>query len=154
MTDSSNSHPVVGIGASAGGLEALEEFFDAMPPDSGMSFVVVTHLHPGHRSLLPQLIGRHTEMPVVAIEDDVRVERNAIDVVVTDVVMPGQLGTQLARELREKGTPVPILFMSAHPREELIENAGLGVRDEVIEKPFDRDTLGRRLRGMFARRAI
>jgi len=50
--------PIVGLGASAGGLEALEEFFKQMPPDGGMAFVVVTHQHPGHTSLLPELLRR------------------------------------------------------------------------------------------------
>ena len=61
--------PVVGVGASAGGLEALQAFFDAMPNDTGMAFVVVTHQLPGHASLLPELLGRHTTMPVAAIDD-------------------------------------------------------------------------------------
>ena len=48
--------PVVGIGASAGGLEALVTFFKAMPSDSGMCFILVTHLDPSHLSILPELI--------------------------------------------------------------------------------------------------
>ena len=57
---------IVGIGASAGGLEALEAFFSAMPADSGMAFVVVTHQHAGQPSMLAELLGRKTAMPVVA----------------------------------------------------------------------------------------
>ena len=49
---------IVGIGASAGGLEALEALLGAMPPDTGMGFVVVTHQHPGHTSMLPELLAR------------------------------------------------------------------------------------------------
>ncbi|SHO49818.1 chemotaxis protein CheB [Desulfopila aestuarii] len=56
--------PVVGIGASAGGLEALEKFFTHMPPDAGIAFVVVTHLNPDRASLLPEIIGRKTSMQV------------------------------------------------------------------------------------------
>jgi len=48
--------PVVGIGASAGGLEAFEQFFTSMPPDSGMAFVLVQHLDPTHKSILTDLI--------------------------------------------------------------------------------------------------
>ena len=51
--------PIVGIGASAGGVEALEGFFRAVPPESGMAYVVVTHLGSGHVSILPEIIGRH-----------------------------------------------------------------------------------------------
>ncbi len=70
--------PIVGLGASAGGLEALEEFFTQMPSSSGMAFVVVTHQHPGHTSLLPELLGKHTDMPVVAARNGERVLPNHV----------------------------------------------------------------------------
>jgi two-component system, chemotaxis family, CheB/CheR fusion protein len=70
--------PIVGLGASAGGLEALEEFFKQMPPDGGMAFVVVTHQHPGHTSLLPELLRRCAAMPVVEASDNLRVKQNCI----------------------------------------------------------------------------
>lgn len=57
--------PVVCIGASAGGLEALEQFFRACPTQLGMAFVLVSHLDPGHHSLLAEIIRRSTGMPVV-----------------------------------------------------------------------------------------
>lgn len=66
--------PVVGLGASAGGLVALEAFFAAMPPDSGMAFVVVTHQHPDQPTMLPELLGRVTEMPVVMVQEQLEVE--------------------------------------------------------------------------------
>ena len=69
---------VVGIGASAGGLEALEEFFRHISPSSGMAFVVVSHQHPGHVSLLPSLLGRCTAMPVVEATDGMKVEANRV----------------------------------------------------------------------------
>ena len=56
--------PVVGIGASAGGLEALKAFFGAMPPKTGLSFVVVVHLDPTHESLMPELLARSTTLGV------------------------------------------------------------------------------------------
>ena len=70
--------PIVGLGASAGGLEALEEFFKAMPPDSGMAFVVVTHQQPGHISLLPELLRKCTAMSVAEVIDNLRVQPNCI----------------------------------------------------------------------------
>ncbi|MGC4121563.1 MAG: CheR family methyltransferase [Myxococcales bacterium] len=70
--------PIVAIGASAGGLEALQEFFSKMPPDCGMGFVVVTHVRPGRESLMPELLANVTKMPVIATEDSVRVEPNRI----------------------------------------------------------------------------
>src|SRR6185369_3590804 len=60
---------IVGIGASAGGLEAFITFFTHMPPDSGMAFILVQHLDPQHASLLPELLAQHTSMPVHAIVD-------------------------------------------------------------------------------------
>lgn len=66
--------PIVGVGASAGGLEALEELFAAMPLDTGMGFVVITHQHPGHTSLLPELLGKITGLPVRQAEDGLKVE--------------------------------------------------------------------------------
>ena len=56
---------ITGIGASAGGLEALETFLKNTPPDIGAGFVVVTHMDPEHRSLLPEILQRSTTMPVV-----------------------------------------------------------------------------------------
>jgi two-component system CheB/CheR fusion protein len=61
--------PIVGIGASAGGVEALEHLFGPMPTDLGAAFVVNTHLAPGKASLLPEIIGRFTAMPVVSADD-------------------------------------------------------------------------------------
>jgi len=59
---------IVGIGASAGGLEPLEKFFSQMPPDSGIGFAVVQHLAPDHESALSQLLARCTSMPVEQAE--------------------------------------------------------------------------------------
>ncbi len=70
--------PVVGIGASAGGLEALTEFLQAMPQDSGLAFVVVSHLDPEHRSALGEILSRVTPMPVRAAEDGMPVEANHV----------------------------------------------------------------------------
>ena len=69
---------IVGIGASAGGLEAMEEFFLHMPPSNGMAFVVVSHQHAGHISLLPSLLGRCTAMSVVEATDGMEVEANRV----------------------------------------------------------------------------
>lgn len=73
--------PIVGIGASAGGLEALQQFFKAMPPDQELAFIVVVHLDPSHVSLLPELLQKQTEIKVVQITDGMRVEPNTIYVI-------------------------------------------------------------------------
>jgi two-component system CheB/CheR fusion protein len=66
--------PIVGIGASAGGVEALEQFFKAVPAGNGLAFVVVTHLSPDRESMLAEILGRATRMPVVDAEDGMRIE--------------------------------------------------------------------------------
>jgi two-component system CheB/CheR fusion protein len=72
------SFPIVGIGASAGGLEALETFFANMPPESGMAFVVVQHLSPGHKSILGDILKKDTSMTVVEVQDGMRIIPNCI----------------------------------------------------------------------------
>jgi len=69
---------IVGIGASAGGLEALERLFSKMPPDTGMAFVVVQHLSPDFKSLMNELLARWTSMPIHAAEEGMPVAANAI----------------------------------------------------------------------------
>ena len=70
--------PVVGVGASAGGLSAYSKLLKALPVDTGMAFVLVQHLDPKHASMLPELLGRTTLMPVIEIKDGMRVEPNSI----------------------------------------------------------------------------
>ncbi|MDP2810764.1 MAG: chemotaxis protein CheB [Rhodocyclaceae bacterium] len=72
---------MVGIGASAGGLEAFEEFFRACPVDTGMAFVLVPHLDPGHGSLLTEILQRFTAMPVVEALDQIAVAPNHVYVI-------------------------------------------------------------------------
>jgi two-component system, chemotaxis family, CheB/CheR fusion protein len=79
--DSAPGFPVVGIGASAGGLEAFEQFFTHMPPAAGMAFVVVQHLDPSHKSILTELIQRYTRMRVVEATDGVRLEPDTVFVI-------------------------------------------------------------------------
>ncbi len=72
------SFPVVALGASAGGLEALQIFFDNMPPDSGMAFVVIQHLNPKGKSMLGAILQNHTHMEVLNADDEVEVEPNRV----------------------------------------------------------------------------
>lgn len=71
----------VGIGASAGGLEALKEFFQAMQADSGMAFVVVSHLDPEHKSAFTEILSRMGSMPVREVEAGMAVEPNRVHVI-------------------------------------------------------------------------
>jgi two-component system CheB/CheR fusion protein len=79
-TPSSTTEPfyVVGIGASAGGLEALEQFFERMPEDSRLCFVVVQHLSPDFKSMMDELLARRTRIPIVHVEDGIEIRPNAI----------------------------------------------------------------------------
>ena len=73
--------PIVGIGASAGGLEALEQFFGNMPATSGMAFVVIQHLDPTHVGMMPELLQRTTHMKVLEATDRLKVRPNCIYVI-------------------------------------------------------------------------
>lgn len=73
--------PVVGIGASAGGLEAFMGFFDVMPNDSGMAFVLVQHLPPERESLVAEIVAKHTGMPVLQVSNGLPVHPNHVYVI-------------------------------------------------------------------------
>ena len=72
------AHYIVGIGASAGGLEALEHLFDHIPADTGLSYVVVQHLSPDFVSMMDELLSRHTKLQIHRVEDGMHVEPNSI----------------------------------------------------------------------------
>ncbi len=72
---------IVGIGASAGGLEALEQFFSNMPKDSGMAFVVIQHLDPTHAGIMPELLQRITEMKVFQATDRLKTKPDCVYVI-------------------------------------------------------------------------
>ena len=76
-----DKHYVVAIGASAGGLEAIHEFFDNMPENRSLSFVIIQHLSPDYKSLLVDLVSRHTHMQVFEAENDLVIQRNCIYVI-------------------------------------------------------------------------
>ena len=69
---------VVGIGSSAGGLEALQQFLTFLPADTGMAFVVIQHLSPDHRSLLADILGKYTTMPVMEAQEGMHVRKNTV----------------------------------------------------------------------------
>lgn len=105
----SHNFPIVGLGASAGGLEALEEFFGSVPDDTGMAFVVVMHLSGKHKSLLPELLAKSTSMRVVVIEDQMSVERNCAYILPPGKNLDLLRGTFHLSDLPEKRVmPLPI----------------------------------------------
>jgi two-component system CheB/CheR fusion protein len=76
-----NFSPVVGIGASAGGLEAFTALFKSLQPDLGMAYVLVPHLDPLRESAMPQILGRATTMPVIQIENGMRVQPDHVYII-------------------------------------------------------------------------
>jgi two-component system, chemotaxis family, CheB/CheR fusion protein len=105
--------PVVGIGASAGGLAAFEAFFSGMPADvdPGMVFVLVQHLAPDHKSILTDLIRRYTRMQVFEVEDGMTVQPNCAYIIPPNRDMAFLQGTlQLLEPVAPRGQRMPIDF--------------------------------------------
>ena len=107
--------PIVGIGASAGGLEAIEGFFRGMPDDPGLAFVIVTHLNPQRESLLHQIVSRYTALGVEVAADHVRVEANRLYVLPADAILSigqGRLEIRKPNVTRRERHPIDIFFSS------------------------------------------
>ncbi len=111
---SASSFPIVGIGASAGGLAAIEAFFSGMPPglDPGMAFVLVQHLDPDHKSLLTELIQRGTRMQVLEVVDGMVVKINCVYIIPPNRDMAFLNGSlQLLEPTAPRGHRLPIDFL-------------------------------------------
>src|SRR5664279_2327831 len=111
---SKNLFPVVGIGASAGGLEAFKKLIKAIPESSGIAYILVQHLHPDHSSALPEILQRETQIPVNEISDNVEVEPNNIYVIPSNKILVATDGIlQLSpRPKDHKNMPIDIFFSS------------------------------------------
>lgn len=110
-----NSFPIVGIGASAGGLEALEQFFSGMPKNSGMAFVVVQHLDPSHTGVMPELLQRATSMKVTQVTDHLKVKPDNVYVIPPNKslsLLNGYLHLFDPTESRGLRLPIDIFFHS------------------------------------------
>jgi two-component system CheB/CheR fusion protein len=121
-----NGFPIVGIGASAGGLTAFEAFFTAMPAatESGLAFVLVQHLAPDHKSILANLVERYTRMQVFEVEDGMAVKPNCAYIIPPNRDMALLNG---ALQLLEPGAPrvqrLPIDFFFRSPAQDRHEQA-------------------------------
>jgi two-component system CheB/CheR fusion protein len=103
--------PVVGIGASAGGLEALELFLGKVPERSGMAFVIVQHLDPTHKGIMAELLQRTTAMQVVQVKDRTRVQRDCVYVIPPNKDMSILHGVlHLLAPVAPRGLRLPIDF--------------------------------------------
>lgn len=78
---------IVAIGASAGGLDALERLFASLPADTGATFVVIQHLSPDHKSMMANLLARHTRMPVVMVEQDMPIQGDHVYLIPPGAIM-------------------------------------------------------------------
>ena len=106
---STNEFPVVGIGASAGGLDAFKKLLSAIPIDSGMSYVFVQHLKSTHESLLPEILQKVTRIPVLEISDDIKIEQNHIYVIPSNKMLTANDGVLQLRP-REKDKKINLLI--------------------------------------------
>ncbi len=108
-----NPFPIVGVGASAGGLEAFGQLLSSLPADTGMAFVLVQHLDPQHESLLAEILGLRSRMPVTTVRDGMRVEPDQVYVIPPNSSMVLQDG-HLRLAPREAGLhmPIDIFFQS------------------------------------------
>ena len=114
-SESARTPVIVAIGASAGGIHALQSFFAAIPETTGAAFVVVVHLDPQHRSELPAIIGARTKMPVVQIGERTRLQANHVYVIPPDRRLQMVDHTVSAMEFDEprgQRAPIDLFFRS------------------------------------------
>lgn len=117
LIKSANQFPVVGIGASAGGLDAFKKLLKAIPEDSGMAYVLVQHLDPSHESLLPEILQKITRVPVLEITDDIKVLPDHIYVIPSNKMMVATDGVLLlaprpAKSKTQRNLPIDLFFAS------------------------------------------
>ena len=137
--DGQGKFPIVGVGASAGGLAAFETFFSSMPADidTGMAFVLVQHLAPDHKSLLTDLIRSYTRMQVFEVEDGMKVMPNCAYIIPPNHDMAFLNGVlHLLEPSVPRGQRLPIdyffrtLAQNQHERAICIVLSGTGSRSE------------------------
>jgi two-component system, chemotaxis family, CheB/CheR fusion protein len=104
----SERFPIVGVGASAGGLEALTSLFGILAADTGLAFVVIQHLDPKHESLLPGLLSRATKMRVLQAHEGMLLEPNVVYVIPPNASMTVVQGTLRLGPREASGTRLPI----------------------------------------------
>ena len=115
---------IVGMGGSAGALEAFEQFFSHMPSDSGLAFVLVTHMDPTHKGMMPELLGRCTTMPVVQVEESMPVRPNRVYIIPPNKdmsILHGML--HLLEPSAPRGTRAPIDLFLRHLAEDQEDRA-------------------------------
>jgi two-component system CheB/CheR fusion protein len=132
---------IVGIGASAGGLEAFSELLQALPADTGMAFVIIQHLSPTHGSMLAEILARTTPMPVSTVSNNMPVEPDHVYVIppgTTMVLAEGRLQLSPRTELRGQARPIDQFMRS------LAEEHGHKAIGVVLSGTGNDGTLGSR----------
>ncbi|MFH0760955.1 MAG: chemotaxis protein CheB [Bacteroidota bacterium] len=119
--------PIVGIGASAGGLEALEQYLGNVPSNSGMAYIVIQHLDPTQKDMLPELLQRITKMKVVQVTDGMVVKPNCVYVIPPNTSMSIVKGVLHLFEPTEiRGLRLPIdFFLQSLARDQQERSIGL-----------------------------
>jgi two-component system CheB/CheR fusion protein len=111
---SENLFPVVGVGASAGGLEAFKELIKAIPPDSGMAYILIQHLAPQYESLLTEILQKFTSIPVVEISNNVKVLPNHVYIIPANQLVTANDGVlQLEPRVQEEKLNVIDVFFTS-----------------------------------------
>ncbi len=118
---------IVGVGASAGGLEAFTQLLAALPVDTGLAFVLVQHLDPRHDSILPELLASRTRMPVVQVTEGMRVKPNHVYVIPPNAIMAISAQTlHLSPRLPPNGRHMPIdVFFSSLAEDQKSNSIGV-----------------------------
>ena len=107
--------PIIGIGASAGGLEAFEQFFSHVAENCGMAFVLVQHLDPNHNSMLGEILQRSTRLPICEAEDQMQVLPNNVYVIPPNrdmAIFNGKLQLNIPIEPRSQRLPIDTFMRS------------------------------------------
>lgn len=133
--------PIVGIGASAGGLEALEQFFRHTPTDIGMAFVVVQHLSPTHESMLTEILQRTTTMSVIEAQDKMQVHANTVYIIPPNrdmAILHGMLLLSIPDKPHAQNLPIDYFLHS------LAEDQGENAMGIILSGTGSDGTLGLR----------
>jgi two-component system CheB/CheR fusion protein len=115
MVEKDGLRHVVGIGASAGGLDPLVRFFDTLPRDTGMAFVIVQHLSPDFKSLMDELLARHTSLPIHLVEHGMPVQPNHVYLIPPKkemIISGGRLLLSERDRQQELALPIDVFFKS------------------------------------------
>ncbi|GGW42508.1 chemotaxis protein CheB [Arenibacter certesii] len=117
LIKSENSFPVVGIGASAGGLDAFKKLLKAIPESSGMAYVLVQHLDPTHESILQELLQKVTPIPVLEVTDDIKVVPDHVYIIPSNKMMIAnngqlELSPRPEKGVNERNMPIDLFFRS------------------------------------------